>query len=70
MADLKEGPRGLFEVHVADGVLYSNRSEGGRLPRNEEIIEKLRRYQERRQGSKASGAEGKAGGAGPECGCG
>jgi len=70
MADLKEGPRGLFEVDVADGVLYSNRSEGGRLPRNEDIIEKLRRYQERRQGSKAGSAEAKPGGAGPESGCG
>jgi hypothetical protein len=45
--DLKKGPVGLFDVYVDDGVVYSNRREGGRLPRNEEIIEKLRKYQAR-----------------------
>ncbi len=70
VADLKNGPRGLFEVYVPDGVLYSNRSEGGRLPRNEEIIEKLRRHQERRQGSAATGAEAGSTGGAPGSGCG
>ena len=45
--DLKKGPVGLFDVYVDDGVVYSNRREGGRLPRNEEIIEKIRKYQAR-----------------------
>jgi len=45
--DLKKGPVGLFDVYVDDGVIYSNRREGGRLPRNEEIIEKIRKYQAR-----------------------
>ena len=47
MPDLKKGPTGLFEVYVADGMIYSNRSAGGRLPENEEIIEKIREYLER-----------------------
>ena len=47
MPDLKKGPVGLFDVYVDDGVIYSNRREGGRLPRNEEIIEKIRKYQAR-----------------------
>jgi len=45
--DLKKGPVGLFDVYVDDGVIYSNRREGGRLPQNEEIIEKIRKYQAR-----------------------
>jgi predicted Rdx family selenoprotein len=45
--DLKKGPTGLFDVYVADGMIYSNRSAGGRLPENEEIIEKIRKYLER-----------------------
>jgi predicted Rdx family selenoprotein len=45
--DLKKGPTGLFEVYVADGMIYSNRSAGGRLPENEEMIEKIRKYLER-----------------------
>jgi|GEM_PF-1804719 len=40
--DVKKGPRGLFDVYADGGIIYSNRTEGGRLPRNEEIIEKLR----------------------------
>jgi hypothetical protein len=70
VAALKKGPRGLFEVYVPDGVMYSNRSEGGRLPRNEEIIEKLRTHQECRQGSAATGAEAKPPGGAPGSGCG
>jgi len=66
--NLKKGPRGLFEVSVPDGVIYSNRSEGGRLPRDEEIIEKLRKYQESRQGGAATGAG--AGSSGAVTGCG
>jgi hypothetical protein len=45
--DLKKGPVGLFDVYVDNGVIYSNRREGGRLPGNEEIIEKIRKYQAR-----------------------
>ncbi len=41
MPDVKKGPRGLFEVHADGRIIYSNLTEGGRLPRKEEIIEKL-----------------------------
>jgi hypothetical protein len=47
---VKKGPLGLFDVYVEEGVLYSNRREGGRLPTNEEIIERLRKHEERRAG--------------------
>jgi hypothetical protein len=50
--------------------MYSNRSDGGRLPRNEDIIEKLRQYQKRHPGSEASGADTNPGSAGPGSGCG
>jgi hypothetical protein len=38
---------GLFDVCVPEGIIYSNRNEGGRLPKNEEIIEKIWEYLER-----------------------
>lgn len=69
MPDLKKGPRGLFDVYVDEGIIYSNRTEGGRLPRHEEVIEKLRTHQERREGRGVSGRGAKPGGAAPESGC-
>jgi hypothetical protein len=65
---MKKGARGLFEVYVDAGTLYSNRIEGGRLPTNEEVIERLRKYQESRQGGEATGAG--AGSSGTATGCG
>lgn len=65
---MKKGARGLFEVYVDAGILYSNRIEGGRLPKNEEVIERLRKYQESRQGGAATGAG--AGSSGAATGCG
>ena len=72
MPDLKKGPMGLFDVYVDEGIIYSNRIEGGRLPKNEEVIEKLRKYQERREGSAARDREAKLGaprGTAAESGC-
>jgi hypothetical protein len=56
IADVKKGPRGLFEVHADGEIIYSNLAEGGRLPRKEEIIEKLRGCPETpQQGAPGSG---------------
>ena len=44
----------MFDVYVDESVIYSNRREGGRLPKNDEIIQRIRDYQAsplRRQGS-------------------
>lgn len=46
---------GLFDVYVPEGIIYSNRNEGGRLPKNEEIIEKIREYLERPDGPSLGG---------------
>ena len=69
MPDLKKGPMGLFDVHVDEGIIYSNRSEGGRLPKNEEVIEKLRKYQRGPEGSAVRDREAKPGGTAAESGC-
>lgn len=42
---LKKGHNGIFEVYASKGIIYTNRSECGRLPKNEEIILKLRNHQ-------------------------
>jgi hypothetical protein len=66
---LKKGPRGLFDVYVDEGIIYSNRSEGGRLPGNDEIIEKLRKYQRSPKGSAGRDRGAKPGGTAAESGC-
>ena len=70
MPDLKKGPVGLFDVYVDEGIIYSNRREGGRRPANEEVVQRIREYLGRSQGSAATGAEAKAGGGAPGSGCG
>ena len=42
---MKKGPVGIFDVYVDEWVVYSNRREGGRLPKNEEVIRRIRDYQ-------------------------
>jgi predicted Rdx family selenoprotein len=44
---VKKGPVGIFDVYVDEWVVYSNRREGGRLPKNEEVIQRIRDYQGR-----------------------
>jgi hypothetical protein len=39
---VKKGPVGIFDVYVDEWVVYSNRREGGRLPKNEEVIRRIR----------------------------
>jgi predicted Rdx family selenoprotein len=70
MPDLKKGPRGLFDVYADEGIIYSNRTEGGRLPRNEEVIEKLRKYQERARQPARQDRKAETSGAASESSCG
>jgi len=42
---LKKGHNGILEVYASGKIMYSNQSECGRLPGNEEIIAKLRKHQ-------------------------
>jgi len=60
--EVKKGPLGIFDVYVEEGIIYSNRRAGGRLPGSDEIIQRLREYQERRTeavpGQDSSGAAG------------
>jgi hypothetical protein len=44
---VKKGPVGIFDVYVDEWVVYSNRREGGRLPKNDEVIQRIRDYQGR-----------------------
>jgi predicted Rdx family selenoprotein len=44
---VKKGPVGIFDVYVDESVIYSNRKEGGRLPKNDEVIQRIRDYQGR-----------------------
>jgi predicted Rdx family selenoprotein len=44
---VKKGPVGIFDVYVDESVIYSNRKEGGRLPKNDEIVQRIRDYQAR-----------------------
>ena len=46
-AKLKKGPVGIFDVYIDEWVVYSNRRECGRLPKNDEIISKIKDYQTR-----------------------
>jgi hypothetical protein len=44
---VKKGPVGLFDVYADESVIYSNRREGGRLPKSDEITRRIRAYQSR-----------------------
>ena len=61
---MKKGPVGIFDVYVDEWVVYSNRREGGRLPKNEEVIRRIRDYQGRlavpRKGRMSSSKEAPA----------
>jgi hypothetical protein len=71
VADLKKGHLGVFEVCLGDRLVYTNRMHGGRLPTDEEIIEKIREYQERpRPSARDLGGEGQAANTPGACGCG
>lgn len=43
-ADLLEGHNGIFEVAIGGQVVYTNQKECGRLPENEEILQKLQEH--------------------------
>ena len=45
MPNLEKGHNGIFEVYASKRIIYSNWNECGRLPKNEEIIVKLRNHQ-------------------------
>ena len=70
---MKKGPVGLFDIYVDESVIYSNRKEGGRLPKNDEIVQRIRDYQARpapqTKGRRNPGKEAPAQGSG-QCGCG
>ncbi len=70
---MKEGPVGIFDVYVDESVIYSNRKEGGRLPKNDEIVQRIRDYQARpapqTKGRRNLGKEAPVQ-SGGQCGCG
>jgi len=41
---VKKGPIGLFDVYADESVIYSNRREGGRLPKSEEVLQRIRDF--------------------------
>lgn len=41
---LEEGHGGMFEVAIDSDIIYTNRSECGRLPGNEEILQRIKEY--------------------------
>ena len=70
----------MFDIYVDESVIYSNRREGGRLPKTDEIIQRIRDYQAKpapparraQSGTKkapAGGGESQAA-AGGDCACG
>ena len=69
---MKKGPVGMFDVYVDEWVVYSNRREGGRLPKNEEVVQRIRDYQGRSsriRGTRAQVDESQtASDCGPGCG--
>ena len=71
-AKVKKGPVGMFDVYVDEWVVYSNRREGGRLPKNEEVVQRIRDYQGRSsriRGTRAQVDESQtASDCGPGCG--
>jgi predicted Rdx family selenoprotein len=54
---VKKGPVGMFDVYVDEWVVYSNRREGGRLPKNDEVVRRIRDYQERSSPNKTTQAQ-------------
>jgi predicted Rdx family selenoprotein len=41
---VRKGPIGLFDVYADEFVIYSNRREGGRLPKNQEVLQRIRDF--------------------------
>ncbi len=63
----------MFDVYLDESVIYSNRREGGRLPKNEEVLERIRDFLSLpAQPKKGSAARKGPATAAPEsqCGCG
>lgn len=67
-ASLKKGPVGMFDVYADEWVIYSNRREGGRLPQNAEVIQRIRDYQGRAAPSKGSRGQVSQSQEAPACG--
>jgi predicted Rdx family selenoprotein len=65
---LKRGPIGVFDVYADEWVIYSNRKEGGRLPKNAEVIQRIRDIQGRASPGKATRAEVEKSQEAPACG--
>jgi predicted Rdx family selenoprotein len=43
---LKEGHGGIFEVTIADQVIYTNGGQCGHLPESEEVFQRIGKYKE------------------------
>lgn len=70
---MRKGPIGLFDVYLDESVIYSNRREGGRLPKNEEVLARIRDFLSQPAQPKKRRITGKdPAAAAPEsqCGCG
>jgi predicted Rdx family selenoprotein len=65
---LKKGPIGVFDVYADEWVIYSNRKEGGRLPKNAEVIQRIRDIQGRASPGKVTRAEVDKSQEAPACG--
>jgi predicted Rdx family selenoprotein len=64
---------GLFDVYADEFVIYSNRREGGRLPKSEEILQRIRDFLSLPAQPKKAKAARKgptAAAPGSQCGCG
>ena len=64
---------GLFDVYADEFVIYSNRREGGRLPKNQEVLQRIRDFLslpiQTKKGETPRKGQSK-GASGGECGCG
>ena len=65
---MKNGPVGMFDVYVDEWVVYSNRREGGRLPKNEEVVQRIRDYRGRSSSSRVTQAQVDESQTAPDCG--
>jgi predicted Rdx family selenoprotein len=65
---VKKGPVGMFDVYVDEWVVYSNRREGGRLPKNEEVVQRIRDYQGRSSPSRGTRPQVDESQTAPDCG--
>jgi len=70
---VRKGPIGLFDVYADESVIYSNRREGGRLPKNQEVLQRIRDFlslpAQPKKGEAARKGQAKAA-PGSQCGCG